>query len=84
MIRIITIVAVATYLAGCAGHRLESYDVGLTAGQTEFTGETDTKTAATVNGRVNFHFGVKPGLGSRDSGTAKAFTNPESRITSPE
>lgn len=46
-------------ISGCTGHRLESYDIGVTAGQTEFTGEIDTRTATTINGRVNWHFGVK-------------------------
>jgi hypothetical protein len=46
-------------LAGCAGHKLENYDVGLNVGETEFSGDTDTKKATTANVRVNFHFGVK-------------------------
>jgi len=42
-------------ISGC-GH-LDSYDIGVTAGQTEFTGES-TNRAATINGRVNWHFKV--------------------------
>lgn len=52
------IILILLFLSGCTGHRLESYDVGLTAGQTEFTGETETKSASTVNARINWHFGV--------------------------
>jgi hypothetical protein len=49
----------ALALAGCAGHRLANYDIGLTAGQTEFSGDSDAKRATTVNGRINLHFETK-------------------------
>ena len=48
----------AAALNGCAGHRLANYDVGVSVGQTEFSGETDTHSATTAIGKINLHFEV--------------------------